>query len=77
MDNTPIDFPDLITDKEKLNVVVGQINEVYKQIKKNEESPKTDYLFANLDKQHTFEKSMKKMEMMDSMGFVPRNINEP
>lgn len=65
---------DLITDKEMLNTVVGQINQVYKQIKKNEESPNMDYLFSNLDSQNTFEKSLKKMEMMDSIGFVPRNL---
>ena len=64
---------DLITDKDTLNSVVSQINQVYKQIKKNEESPNTDYLFANLDNQNTFEQSMKKMDMVNSMGFIPRN----
>ena len=64
---------DLITNKEMLNTVVGQINQVYKQIKKNEESPNTDYLFANLDNKNNFEASMKKMEMVNSMGFIPRN----
>ena len=67
---------DLITNKELLNTVVGQITQVYKQIKKNEESPGTDYLFANLDKQNTMEQSMKKMEMVNSLGFIPRNTNE-
>ena len=64
---------DLITDKEILNTVMGQINQVYKQIKKNEESPGTDYLFANLNKENNYEKSLKKLEMMDAMGFIPRN----
>lgn len=63
---------DLITDKNTLNSVLSQINNVYKQIKKNEESPNTDYLFANLDKQNTFEQSMKKMEIVNSIGFVPK-----
>jgi hypothetical protein len=40
------------------------------EIKKNEKSPNTEYLFANLEKQNTFEQSMKKMEMMNSMDFI-------
>lgn len=64
---------DLISDKTILVSVVEQINQVYKQIKKNEESPGTDYLFSNLDNQNNFEKSMKKMEALDTMAFVPRN----
>ena len=68
---------ELINNKEVLQTVVEQINQVYKQIKKNEESPNTDYLFSNLDKAQAFEKSVRKMEMMDSMGFVPRNIENP
>ena len=55
--------------------MVDNIDEVYKQIKKNEMSPNTDYLFSNLDKQNNFEKSMKKMEMLDSMSVLPpKNI---
>lgn len=36
-------------------------------------SPNTDYLFANLDNKNNFEASMKKMEMVNSMWFIPRN----
>lgn len=64
---------DLITNKEILNTVISQINQVYKQIKKNEKSPGTDYLFANLNKENNYEKSLKKLEMMDAIGFIPRN----
>jgi hypothetical protein len=48
----------------------GYFKQWQEQIKKNEESPNTDYLFANLEKQNTFEKSMKKMELMNSMNFT-------
>lgn len=58
---------DLITDKTLLNTVVEQIDNIYTQIKKNEESPNTDYLFSNLDKKSTFEQSIKKMEIMNNM----------
>ena len=37
------------------------------QIKKQEESPNTEYLFANLQTENTFDKSMRKMELVNSM----------
>lgn len=67
---------ELISKKELIHNVVGKINEIYKQIKKNEESPGTDYLFNNLDKQANYEKSIRQMEMMESMDFVPRTENK-
>ena len=66
---------ELITKKELIQNVVEKINEIYKQIKKNEKSPGTDYLFNNLDKQASYEKSIRKIEMMESLDFVPRNEN--
>jgi hypothetical protein len=56
-----------MTNKPMVQIVVDKINTIYKQIKKNEESPNTEYLFANLERENTFEKSMKKMELMNSM----------
>jgi hypothetical protein len=61
---------ELMANKEMVQNVVDKINNVYKQIKKNEHSPNTDYLFANIDKQNMFEQSMKKMELMNSMDFM-------
>jgi len=58
---------DLMSNKPMIQNISDKINEVYKQIKKQEESPNTDYLFANLQKENTFEKSMKKMELVNSM----------
>jgi hypothetical protein len=58
---------EVITNKEIVKTVVSKINEVYKQIKKNEESPNTEYLFANLDKKKNFEKSLQRMDMVNSM----------
>jgi hypothetical protein len=67
---------ELISKKELIHNVVGKINEIYKQIKKNEQSPGTDYLFNNLDKQATYEKSIRKLEMMETIDFVPRSENK-
>ena len=58
---------EIISNKPVLQNVVEKIGEVYKQIKKNEDAPKTDYLFKNLEKQQNLEKSMKKMEILGQM----------
>jgi len=58
---------DLMTNKPMIQNIVDKINEVYKQIKKQESSPNTDYLFANLQKENAFEKSMKKMDLVNSI----------
>ena len=50
--------------------IVLKIDEIYKQIKKNEKSPKTEYLFANIESENTLEKSLKKMQLMNSMDIV-------
>lgn len=63
---------DLVTNKPIIETITKKINTIYKQIKKNEESPNTEYLFANLEKENTFEQSMRKMEMVNSMDFLTR-----
>ena len=63
---------DLVVKKELLANAVEKIGEVYKQIKKNEQSPNTEYLFNNLEKASNFEKSIRKLEMMESMDVVPK-----
>jgi hypothetical protein len=63
---------ELITDKQTVQGVVEKINEIYKQIKKNEESPNMEYLFSNVQQNNNFEKSVKKLEMIQSMDIIPR-----
>ena len=57
----------LVENKEIITNVVKKINQIYKSIKKSEKSPNTDYLFNNLDKENAFERSMKKMELINSV----------
>ena len=64
---------ELVCKKETIQNVVSKINSIYKQIKKNEHSPNTDYLFSNIDTKNTFEKSMKKMELVNSMDIQNRS----
>jgi hypothetical protein len=64
---------EIVTKKEIIQNVVEQINEVYKQIKKNEESPNTEYLFSNLDQRQTFEESVRRMELLQSVDFANQN----
>jgi len=64
---------EIINNKIMLQNVLDNIGKIYKQIKKNEESPNTDYLFNNLDKQNAMERSMKKMDMLQNMDNASRN----
>lgn len=59
---------ELITDKRKVELAITNIDDIYRQIKKNEESPGTDYLFVGLDKQNAFAKSMEKINILNSMS---------
>jgi hypothetical protein len=64
---------ELITNKQIVQNVVEKIDEIYKQIKKNEESPNMEYLFSNVQKNNNFEKSVKKLELLQAMDVIPRN----
>ena len=63
---------ELINNKTVVATVVQKINSIYKQIKKNEHSPNTDYLFNNLNRENAFERSMKKLELVNSTDLQTR-----
>jgi len=64
---------EIIKDKGKLQVILNSIHKIYKQIKKNEHSPGTDYLYQNV-KGTNLEKTIAKLETMNSLGeeYTPR-----
>jgi hypothetical protein len=58
---------EVMNNKPLIQSIIDKINSIYKQIKKNEDSPNTEYLFANLQKENTFEKSMMIMDLVNSI----------
>jgi len=64
---------DIVKDKHKIQLIIQNINKIYKQIKKNEHSPGTDYLYQNI-KASNLEKTIAKLETMNSLGaeYLPR-----
>jgi hypothetical protein len=61
------------SQKEVISNVIRNIDNIYKQIKKNEISPGTDYLFKDV-KTSNLEKTIEKLEKLNSLGesFIPR-----
>jgi hypothetical protein len=62
-----------LVNKDKKDViqnVTEKIDTIYKQIKKNEQSPKTDYLFMGTEAKFNMEQSMRKMELVNSMDIL-------
>jgi hypothetical protein len=61
------------SQQEVLSNILKKIDTVYSQIKKNEQSPGTEYLFKDI-KSSNLEKTIEKLEKMNSFGetFIPR-----
>ena len=59
--------------KNVISNVLNKIDSIYQQIKKNEENSGTEYLFKDV-KQRNLEKTIEKLETMNSFGetFIPR-----
>jgi uncharacterized pyridoxamine 5'-phosphate oxidase family protein len=64
---------EIVRDKNKILTITQNIHKIYKQIKQNEHSPGTDYLYQNL-KVSNLEKTIAKLETMNNLGaeYIPR-----
>lgn len=58
---------DILPNKNVLQSVLDEIETIYKQIKKNEQAPNTEYLFQGIDKKRALERSLKQMEIVNSI----------
>ena len=56
----------IVENKEQVHNVINKISILYKELKKNEVTPKTDYLFMGVEKTNT-EKSIEKMDKLNAM----------
>jgi hypothetical protein len=63
---------ELVSNKKTIELAISNINNIYRQIKKSEVSPGTDYLFNGLGKQSELEKSLEKLNMVNSINFGPK-----
>lgn len=61
----------IIEDKVVVDNVTKKIDLIYKEIKKNEVAPATDYLFSGVEKSNR-EKTFEKLEAMNSMNTIIR-----
>jgi hypothetical protein len=67
---------DMMPDRAVLETVVHQIDHVYRQIKKNEVSPKTDYLFLN-NMSKSVDQIQQQLDMMNQVDrFGERALEE-
>ena len=57
----------LFTNKQLIENVNNNTHLLYKQVKKNEKSPNTDYLFKNNNAKSNLEKTIDKLDILNKM----------
>lgn len=67
----------IFKDVNKIHTITKNIGKIYREIKKNEHSPSTDYLYTNV-KSYNLEKTIRNLETMNSLGaeYIPRTEAE-
>ena len=66
---------DIIENKTTVDNITKKINLIYKEIKKNEQAPVTDYLFMGIEKKSNREKSFEKLDVLNGMNTIIRTEN--
>ena len=62
---------EIVSNHDNVSKTVNNINIIYKEIKKNEISPKTDYLFNGTPSISNLDKTIARLEKMDSLMKIP------
>jgi hypothetical protein len=57
----------MINNKKEIDFIVKKIDVVYKDIKKNELSPETNYLFIGTKERSSFDKTIERLEKMNEL----------
>ena len=62
----------LLGNKQQITHIKDNVNIIYRQIKKNEIKPATDYLFNNsfTNNSKNLEKTIAKLDKMSELGFI-------
>ena len=60
---------DIINNKVEIDAIVKKIGIVYKEIKKNEITPETDYLFNGLKQMSSFDKTIERLDKMNQVFY--------
>jgi hypothetical protein len=63
----------IINKTDMVDKIKSKINLIYTEIKKSEEKPKTDYLFNNSINNNNLEKTIDKIDKLNTMTIIPRN----
>ena len=58
---------EIIHNKQLIQEIIPKVDLIYKQIKKNEQTPKTDYLFNNsINPRTNLEKTIEKIDVLNN-----------
>jgi len=61
----------ICTKNDMIHKIVQNLDPIYKELKKNEVKPETDYMYHGV-KQSSLERTIAKLETMNNIGFIPR-----